>query len=454
MPAISLGFGEVEERLQQIRRRLNSLSLQHAAYLAGTLIALLGALLVVVALRAPPDVFRACLAAYAVVVCAVAGVASFRLRARWLSLEGVARLADREATLESRLSTLCAQRSQPKRSRFGGILLAQTLALAPRWDRTTLAPRRVPRSVYLLLASFVLLGASWFAPPRQADSIAENDTSTTAPKDESETFNEHPAETSALPRPAPDESGAGIEGRGSGLAPIGESPALAGQHSAPGNIDGLPEPGQLGNREIGNLAGADPGQQRRSLGAAMDRSEESVEVRPPAGERRGSQRDTPDIDRRPSAHTGSAGGKDATRPDQRADQDPNRGQTNGTETARSKAQTESSTAKGGSKPSGKVDGGPVNDSLYEKGEAQVASQGEAGKAGTFALRLTGVAASAPASFEPQNQKPQEDGQGFGMGQSSSPQTGLAELQVEDDPLQKAQIAPEHESLLQRIFRHE
>jgi hypothetical protein len=114
---------------------------------------------------------------------------------------------------------------------------------------------------------------------------------------------------------------------------------------------------------------------------------------------------------------------------------------------------ESAAAKGGSKSSGKT-GGVLNDSLYESGEARGTRQGEGGKPGTFALRLTGVSASAPADFEPQNKKPQEGMPGFGLGQASSSQNRLTEQQVDDDPLQRVQIPPEHESLLQRIFQHD
>jgi hypothetical protein len=108
---------------------------------------------------------------------------------------------------------------------------------------------------------------------------------------------------------------------------------------------------------------------------------------------------------------------------------------------------ENATTKGGARPSGKI-GSPMNDSLYADAQAQAARRGEAGEPGTFALRLTGVSAAAPADFEPQ-----VGARGFGVRESSR-QTELAEHQVEDEPLQKALISPEHESLVQRIFRRD
>jgi hypothetical protein len=452
MPAISLGFGEVEERLQQIRRRLNLLSFQHVAYLSGTLFVLLGALLVVVALRAPPDVFRWYLVGYAVVVCAGAGTATFRLRARWLSMEAIARLADREAHLDSRLSTLYAQRSRPQRSRLGGILLAQTLALGPRWDRSALAPRRVPRSLYPLLVSFAFLGATWFVPSLPSESpVAGNEPSTTA-DEQSPALEKQSVNMAALPMPRSKEDASGVDGAEMGVTRKG-SPGSAGAISDLQSLDDSPDHRAAAEGTNGGSTGADAAPEKGSQDPAMQIGEDGPQIQSAEANLREPPRDT--LDRRPSTERRFAAEEETVAQGHQAKRDPDTRQTNGDAQAQSRAQEsrmENATTKGGARPSGKI-GSPMNDSLYADAQAQAARRGEAGEPGTFALRLTGVSAAAPADFEPQDRKPQVGARGFGVRESSR-QTELAEHQVEDEPLQKALISPEHESLVQRIFRRD
>jgi hypothetical protein len=454
MPAISLGVEEVEERLRQIRDRLNSGALQHVAYLSGTVIVLLGAMLVIVALRAPPNVWHSYLVAYAVVACAIAGVSTYRLRSQWLSLESVARIADRQAALDSRLSTLHARRSHPQRSRLGGILLAQTLALGPRWDRTVLAPRRVPRSVYLLLTSLVVFAASWLVPPAEVESsVAQNDGSATAPEHERiAVINRESLGSSTSPMRASRESGiAGDSKRAEAASPKGGSSGSVDQRSELGGLDHSPDSGDQTEAVAGSPGDEAVPRQPSQNGTLEDDKHNAKAQRAPAS---GAEPEGAAPDRRPSAQAKSATKEATTLPDQRAKQDPDPSEKKADAKARSDTQTKSAAAMTGAKPSGET-GGRTNDSLFEDGESPPAApRGEDGKPGTFALQLSGTSASTPADLEPQNKKPRDGVPAFGMGQTSAAQTELAEQPFEDDPLQKAHISPEHESLLQRIFRHD
>jgi hypothetical protein len=157
--------------------------------------------------------------------------------------------------------------------------------------------------------------------------------------------------------------------------------------------------------------------------------------------------------RRPFAQAKSATKEDTVLPTQRTKHDPDSSEKKEGAKAGSAAQTKGTAAKAGAKPSGKT-GGRMNDSLFEDGERPAAPRGKDGKPGTFALQLSGTSASTPADVEPQNKEPREGVPAFGTGQTSATQTELAEQPFKDDPLQKAHISPEHESLLQRIFRHD
>ena len=69
-------------------------------------------------------------------------------------------------------------RARPRPSRLAPVLVAQLLALSKKWQPQQIAPRRVPRSVYALLASLLALSSTAFierrppAPPPPAQSGA------------------------------------------------------------------------------------------------------------------------------------------------------------------------------------------------------------------------------------------------------------------------------------------
>jgi hypothetical protein len=105
MPPFSVGVAQVEERLRNLRRRLNLLALQDGMYLGATVLLIAACLVVVLAVRGQATVFAVTLwAASTASALAIAG-ASLRVRRRWLSMEKVIRFADHRAVLEDRLPT-------------------------------------------------------------------------------------------------------------------------------------------------------------------------------------------------------------------------------------------------------------------------------------------------------------------------------------------------------------
>jgi hypothetical protein len=170
MPAITLGLAEVEERLRALRRRLNSATAQHSIYLGASSASLLVAAVVVVGLRASAPTFRLVACGSALLAMIITAASLGHARRRWLDLQHTAHLADTRAELTDRLSTVVDLRLRPRPSRLAPVLVAQALALGTQWQAQRIAPRRIPRSIFLLVASLLTLAATALverrAPPQ------------------------------------------------------------------------------------------------------------------------------------------------------------------------------------------------------------------------------------------------------------------------------------------------
>jgi hypothetical protein len=160
MPAITLGLAEVEQRLRTLRRRLNWVTAQQSIYLGASFVTLLLSVVIVVGLRASASTFRiaACAGALLVVIVGLTSLAY--ARRRWLDLQETARLVDGRAQLTDRLATLVDLRLRPRPSRLAPVLVAQALALGGRWQARQIAPRRIPRSILLFIASLLALAGT------------------------------------------------------------------------------------------------------------------------------------------------------------------------------------------------------------------------------------------------------------------------------------------------------
>jgi hypothetical protein len=170
MAALTLGLAKVDLQLGLLRRRLNLRRLLDAIYMSGALAAAALSVLIVSALRGTPATFSCTLWAITLLTGTATALAMVRVRRNWLSLEQTARIADQEARLEDRLSTLINHRpASEKPSRMTAVLLSQVLSVAQRWEPRTLVPVRVPRSIYVCLAAFALLAATALLEQHQPD---------------------------------------------------------------------------------------------------------------------------------------------------------------------------------------------------------------------------------------------------------------------------------------------
>jgi len=452
MPSFSVGSAQVEERLRIIRRRLNLFTLQDGLYLSGSLTLLAATLLIALALRGGASFFAvsAWTAAAAVVAAFVA--AALRISRRWRSLEQVVRFADRQAGLDDRLATLMLDPSRARNSRLKDLLLEQILTVTPIWDVDALAPRRVPRSLYVLVGSLAALIATSFfvrppAPPKPASAMRPH-------------IGEHGADAVLVPR-AEDTGGAGGGSAGApiqvakleGVAGDGSQPPSSarseGRHTdeqgslaAAGQVGGNPIPGQqqLGEHRSGaaaQSAGAPPpglteklqDAIRQALGAGDSGDDQHAEGHD--GASRGAR--TGDAEQKNGEPTGKPGsdslGKHAegatAQPPSRSANMPGAGS------------AASPGARGGEPTSGLFGSGP--------NARPVGSESP-----ELPIKLGALSTVAPSQGEPQRQVPPVGDSTDGT-VSQHRSAGLADEQIADAPLQKPEVAPEHEALVRRIF---
>ncbi len=463
MAAVILGLEEFEERLCRIRRRLNSLVVQHALYLSGGLILLALSLLVVLAIHAEARAFR--IVFWAVVVAAVCSlpVVALTLQRRWFSLDRAARLADSTAHLDDRLATLLAQRQPTCPSRLRGVLLSQVLAMGPKWDIRVIAPRRISSSLYFLLAALlVLVATSLIERPPPAEDHAAATRPHGAPGRDS-------ASTSGSPRKRDRNARRALFGDSgaAGQAEIRSSAlgAAAAQHRGGGQSLGTSQQGQkeqelLGNGGPGQGSGGRPqagnDAQRRFEAVAegvqnkirMAFRAEPLDNSPP-----NSQRDRQDAGADGMQQGGSSPAlrADTRRPAprehpwhrERNPQAPRGRQAPGD----SKAASSQRQVPGGAKPA--AGDGKAGGHLFAKGAGLGGAAATPGE--RLKLNLSAYSVSAPMQLEPQSRVSSDGAESSGIpgGIPTAPQ--LSDQQASDAPLQKVEISPEHEAILRSIF---
>jgi hypothetical protein len=452
MPPFNVGFAQVEDRLRVVRRRLNLLTLQHALYVSGSLIALATAVVVGVALRGEGSVFGVAVWLAAGSVAAALIAAAMRVRQRWASVEEVVHFADRRAALDDRLATLVFDALPGKSSSLKGLLLEQVLAATPRWDIDTLVPRRVPRSIFALAGSLIaLIFVAFFArPPGQPHELAGHnmphsnhlaDADEDIPPRSAGTRPQGTGQLGAgsgamqlagLAATRDHKAGAGAAtsaregaGGGAGLTTQRSDGAKVQEHSgtnsngpAPAAVAAMPRPmterfqsairGALGNEESGDT-------QREAAHNAPDAARRSAEQQK-AGD--------------PSSQPGTASMKH--------------------DAAKSNGQPPASTGTepgaGAAAASGGRDGAAPEQLFGTMADARPANNGTQ----SVSIKLGTFATLAPSQAEPQRHAPPGGQPVLGSAGSAAPQP-LADEQVADAPLQKAEVAPEHEALVRRIF---
>jgi len=162
MPNSELGLADVSVRLRSLCRRVNTFTALHAG--AVCLAVLLAGLALRFALG--PQRFGALPAGLGLLAFSttVAWALLF-VRRHWLIPGEAARLADRQAALDERLTTLLALGDSSIGNRLLPLLVAQALDLGDRWQPDRLLPRAYPRSVYVAAAALLALLAAPLIEP-------------------------------------------------------------------------------------------------------------------------------------------------------------------------------------------------------------------------------------------------------------------------------------------------
>ncbi len=156
-----LALAEIEDRLRRVRSRFNLYSLQHHCYRLGAALSLGVALLVIGAFLLPPWVFT--LASWPLLVL-LAFLLLFFLRrgvGEWTNLPLAARRIDARAGLHERLSTLVAQLTagvigKEPPSALWSHLLTDNMTHLSDWEVKKVAPSRVPWSALPFLAALIV----------------------------------------------------------------------------------------------------------------------------------------------------------------------------------------------------------------------------------------------------------------------------------------------------------
>jgi len=166
MPAVTLALAEIEERLEEIRYRINLRSL--IAFAAPTVGVLLGltALLVWSAARATPDSFSISLYAGIVLAVVLTLWSALALWRRWLTLEHVARLADERGCMQQRLTTALWLAHRPVQPPLAPLLVADTVDRRDAWRAAAIVPRRFPFELGYPLAGAIALAVALFLARR------------------------------------------------------------------------------------------------------------------------------------------------------------------------------------------------------------------------------------------------------------------------------------------------
>jgi hypothetical protein len=444
MPAITLGLAEVEERLHAIRRRLNSSTTLHVAFIGLSIPALVAAVLVVLGLRGSAPAFGLALWTGAGLSIATWVGCVIHVRRRWVDLTETARLADQRAQLTDRLTTLADLRLRPRPARLAPVLVAQTLALGERWRVDGVAPRRVPPSVFLLLASLLVLAASsWLAPEPPPASQPEHATAGAPTSLDAKATLKAPPLDAYGPTQGQAATAAGPVQLSEVLPAqrdLSQSGTLAAQlPSDKGQPDdrsaalserlqeairrafhtaAVDQPRELASRsDNGSRNAADRNDERRSEGNTQHRN--SAQPGKDAAEKKSydgqTKRPDPSKPGDPSQHA------DANHPDQKFD---------GAAPA----------AGDGSSPNGLMDPRSASSTALGQGAPK-----------TFKLTITSFLRSA----EQRTQEPRRGGKRISSNgpavATASSLAALNEQQLNDDALRKAEIPPEYEDIVRRVY---
>lgn len=443
MSTIPLRVAEVEARVHLVRRRLNSFTLQHVAYLAASAVVIVAAILIAVGLRAPAAIFRAAVWGSVAAVLATLGLSVWWATWRWIDVRRAAALADRGGGLRDRLTTLISLRAQPQASRLMPLLVTQALDLRDRWRPESIAPRGVPRSIFMLLASLALLASTAFLERRGIDSAAAK-TGNGGDVEQRMQTREPP-----VPRPGAetrrDVPGEGVDTQSPELGSNGTLPPSAdvrldatGDGSAP--IQGSAELSEMPDRlqdAIRRAFRAEPMNDMRQLGAKRD---EQLSGPNRDGQLNDERREGTDSSSVPAAED-REGHDEASRqpveqPKLSADQ-----RKGNQRAGQRRDQGEAGPHAGASTGAGEgpAPNPPIGDKA-DLGDMQ-------GEPTTFKLTITSFLAAVDSRGLPQR----DAGAAQARNAATAGGRELSDRQLNDDVLRKTEIPPEYEDVVRRAY---
>jgi hypothetical protein len=420
---VESSLATVRTQLRRLRVRANVVAAQSAAYELLAVVLALFAVTVLFALALRPFAFAVAIWTIAVLLLFAAFAIARDLRKRWISRRDAAVAVDHRVRLEDRLATLAASGPAERRSPLWTLLLRQNVTLLPRWEPVAVVPRVVPATALLLLASllFFLGILRWsgigLGRPRLA------------------------AATAGSAGEQPTGDGPEVEG------PSGETPG-----AAPSLVASLPEKlreailRSAGRLPKGGLAGK--GAPRGPAGAAVEGT--VTDGQPTGG--------TPSKAR--SSRPGAAGSGDGESLAQGSERKANAGAGAAGKGSSPGRELASQPMVGDApKPlppveSGKARAGGEKEKLARAGAGRGGGGSGAGSGGDAAgLYGPRAAGDQPGGFFPLDLAAESAQQGNDPDEAppSRPSTQLSNDQRLDDTIRRAQVPPEYERIVQRLY---
>lgn len=458
---MTVGFAEVEQQLRRLRGRLNIVALQHAAYVIGSVAALGAAISMVSAARGSPMASRVVVWMTLVGVALSAVLSAASCRRCWMSIQTTARFADTRSQLDDRLATIHAyrHRAQPP-SRLAGILLTQALALKPRWDVPAIAPRRFPRSVYALLVSLCALAFAWQLEPLSPPEAAPG--SKSAPTIEPHSQASNPSDVPArYPQPVAAGPQSGDEGEGAGESDGGAEMQTGGSKGDSAKSEGTSfregNPSLSTARRYGGEKGAanagEPDQLQRADRNANGGESRSSENHASPGPRSAGlerERDADGSSKGENLFARQTEPKDSKASADNPQRRPAQQQSQQADSKTAAGQPQTALSSGGSAAARQTTGTSGQGLLAEPQPSQRLS----GELRKFALKLTAFSSVESSQSEPQPKPKRGEVSDVGTPASDPSAPQLSERDVPDDPLHRAEIAPEHEAIVRSVFQRE
>jgi len=436
MPAITVGFPEFEARLGAIRTRLNLISLQDSLCLgAAALILAVSALLAASIISDPRLASGTRMAATAIAIAAVA-TAAWQLRKRWLSLEDAAILVDRVGGLDARVSTMLAHPPNEGSSTLRSMLLMQVFELGSLWEVDRIAPLRLHRSAWALVAALVVLIATLLVLP---------ETPQQPPPEVAAAAGDRGATSAPAPQPGGHSGVAALAGRGAGdrgsenqsaegnqndaASPDGRQSASQGK---PQRQDGADSP-RLGDAKPATAGEQDDDRDQADPAATTDDSErrklagvDPAQLKPRSEPRSG----------KPAAQLEQKRAGDSPQPPPHAKPDPNR---------------KSPDDRGGAKAAGSGKPGLDRSDTGTKvlGKSAARPTKKDGEPQSMLIKLRAFASSLPLEMAPQAKGPGSPADSTAEPGSEQPET--AAEQLPDTGVSRSHVTSSHQHLVRKLF---